>query len=361
VLRTGEIGNATLRTATSAVAAPPSAATSTTLTPAWHSTDATAEGAPFDGGTVVTYDQHTVTGRNYATGAAVWSYNRSDATVCKVYQETGQTMAIYTDPDGFCDEISAFKTGTGKRVWYRTLDSNGNTISTGNPAVFSASEFTVLITTPNYIQAVDPVSNYDRWTFVQPSGCQTTSAVMGSGGVLIGQHCTDGDHLVLRDAFTGDDDNDKNKTTKWRLASNAVPVSADGLISALDPSTGELHVYNQDDGKVLHTQTLTPAPNVRAASTAAVFTSGELVTVGNHAYALDIASGAQLWSAALTGRPTVQADNPLALTTAGIVELAAASGDAVATYAIPSPPAGSTVVRLATGFVVAGPTTTVYR
>jgi hypothetical protein len=360
VLRTGEIAHATLHSATSPAPQPTSSTTSSSLTQAWHSTDATAGGVPYDKGTVVTYDQHTVSGRDYRTGAATWTYTRTDVSICHVYQEVGITIAIFTDRDGFCDEVDTFNTTSGTRNWYRTLDSNGNTITTTNKPVFSISQYTLMITTPLYIQAVDVSSGEDRWTFIDPSGCTNSSAVQGSGAILIAEHCGDGDHLLFRDPYAGDDNDNKAKVV-WRISTNVIPVSADVLTSAIDPKTNHLVAYSATDGKVIGTQSLNPAPASSSGSiTAASVNAGELVTIGSDSYLLSASSGGQLWTVPMAGL-TTQSANPLAVTAAGIVELDVETGAVIATYPISAPPAGATTVRLGTGFVIAGSSTTVYR
>jgi hypothetical protein len=362
VMRTGEIANATLHQAKSAAPTPPNVASSGTLTQAWHSTDATAVGAPADAGTVVTYDKHTVSGRNYATGVATWTYTRSDLPICTVFQQAGITMAIFEDHDGFCDELNAFTTSTGAPEFYRTLDSNGNTITTKNPATITASPYMLMIATPNYIQSVNQSDAIDRWTFIEPAGCTGRSAVLGSDGVLISQHCRDGNHLLLRDPTAGDDDKDKAKSI-WRISSDAIPVSADKLISAIDPASGKLTVYDSQTGKVTQTQTLDPAPVLSPAPpiTAMTGNNGEVVRLGTTTYTLQADTGAQLWSARDLGQPTVQDTDPLVIGPSGVTKLDGATGAVVSTYSIPAPPAGATAVRLGTGFVIAGSSTTVYR
>jgi outer membrane protein assembly factor BamB len=361
VLRTGEISHAALHPASTALPAPPSGPISTTLTPAWHSSDATAGGLPFDGGTVVTYNAHTVSGRNYSNGDAVWTYTRTDVSICTVYQQVDVTLAIFTDHDGYCDEVDAFKTGTGARDWTRTLDSNGNTIY-GKP-VFTFSQYTLMITTPQYTQALDPVSAIDRWTFIEPSGCTTTSAIGGSGGVLISQHCADGDHLLLRDAYAGDVDNDKAKSL-WRISSNAVPVSADALIAAIDPSDHKLLVYDAGTHQVTATQTLDPTPSLAPTTVVRPVVAGSdaLIPLAATIYALDSKTGRQLWTVPAGNPPTTQTPGAtLIVTGTAIEQLNSDTGQVTSTYAIGAAPAGSSAFRFGTGFIVAGSSTAVYR
>jgi PQQ-like domain len=359
VLRTGEIAHAKLHSAKSAVPAPTASAPSTTPVLAWHSTDTAAIGNPGNDGTVVTYSAHTVTGRNYATGAAVWTYTRTDLTICTVIQEFGTTVAFF-DLDGNCDEVDAFTTDTGARSWYRTLDSNGTAIN-GRPT-YIASQYTIMMTTSQVVWAIDPGSGLDRWMFVEPKACTTTTAALGSSGALIGQHCTDGYHLTLRDPLLGNDDTGKTKTIKWDVKSTGViPASADSLISAFDPQTGQLIRYQETDGKVLGTAALTPAPDLKAPISTLSQTGADLISVGPTSYWVSAGSGQRIWSAQLTGPPSQVGPDPLAISSRGIVDLNTSTGDAKATYQIPAPPAGSRVYPLGTGFVVASTSTAVYR
>ena len=93
--RHGEISHASLHTVASA---PPSVAAGHAAVqrdPAWRSTDRAAIGTPYCGGTVVTFDRHTVRGRDARTGAPNWSYTRTDRTVCTAMQDDGMTIAVY--------------------------------------------------------------------------------------------------------------------------------------------------------------------------------------------------------------------------------------------------------------------------
>src|SRR5882762_8098377 len=135
VWSSGEITHVHLHTAKSAAPSVPLNTPPAAPSAKWQSTDATAIGAPLFGGTVVTYSEHTVTGRNALTGVADWTYTRSDRTVCQAAQVQGKTIAIYAN-GGDCDEVSTFETGTGQRAWTRTLDENGLTVS-GRPPIIA--------------------------------------------------------------------------------------------------------------------------------------------------------------------------------------------------------------------------------
>lgn len=382
----GEIANTTLRTVLSA---PPSLALrvpSTTLRQAWTSTDRTAIGTPYWGGTVVTFDQHTVRGRNAATGAQTWSYRRNDRTVCQALQIRGVTVAIY-QLHGNCDEVTALSTDTGQREWTRTLDENGQPIF-GQPT-YQATQYTFLVITPLVIYAIDPSSGYDRWVFGQQR-CTINSAVLGSAGALISQscnqpscsgltYCRTGPQLLLRDPNAGYNNDEKHHANPdqiiWNVAnSGLVPASADQLVSAVDPATGRLIVLNPAKGTVQTTRALSPAPSGVEAVSASPTLNAELIWVDGLTYAVRTSDSAVLWASRTLSPLTVTTTNTAAgglpdlsqvtlavPTQRGLALLNPRSGRPSREFAVPPPPAGSLAYPYGTGFVVAGPATTGYR
>jgi hypothetical protein len=370
---TGEITHVHLRTAASV---PPSVALGTP--PAepvarWHSADATAIGDPLYGGTVVTSSAHVVTGRNALTGAADWTYTRTDRTVCQVAQAQGRTIAIYAN-NGNCDEVSAFETGTGRRAWARTLDENGLTVS-GRPAIIATSD-TAYVWTSAFVYAIDPISGYDRWSYPVGAGCTLSTVIPGSAGVLMSARCGDGDQLLMRDRTAGSDDKQQNEDRKnqilWRVKdTNAVPVAADTVVAALDPSTRQLVTYDAAKGTVLDHVSLNPMPTASSPVLRTAAGEQELVWIAGTCYALDN-SGVQQWSTPLETLPTVTAPagsagapdlssaGILAPTSSGVAVLDGVTGRVTARYAVPPPAAGSTVFTVGNGLLVAGSSTAYY-
>lgn len=362
---TGEITHVHIRTAATPAPSVPPGTPPAQPSVAWHSDDATAIGAPFTGGTVVTYSQHTVRGRNARSGQVLWSYTRTDRRVCTATQQAGTTIAIY-EKAGNCDEVTALATATGKRQWVRTLTDNGH-------PTYQVSPYILLIVSPAAVHAVDPASGIDRWDYMQPDGCRTDSAVLGSAGTLISQHCADGDHLLLHDPNASDDSKDP-KPVRWRLNNSTVPIAADTVLGAIDPATHELVTYDANNGKVVRRVTLNPAPTATAPSQRAAASGGSLVWVAGTVYSLN-ESGDPVWSASMTTLPTISSADGSDLTTpdlfsarllaadaTSVVSLDPVTGKITTRYPVtPAPAQGSLVIPLGHGFLVTGTTTTVYQ
>ena len=369
---TGEITHVHLRTARSAPPSVPAGTPPATPGPRWQNSDATAIGAPFFGGTVVTYSKHTVTGRNALTGTADWTYTRSDRSVCEVLQIQGKTMAVYEN-GGNCDEVSTFETETGQRAWTRTLDENGLAVD-GHPAMIAGTD-TMFVWSAQFVYAIDPVSGFDRWTYPATQGCALTAVVPGSAGVLMSTHCADGDQLFLRDRSAGIDDkqqtDDKKNQVTWRLKNTStVPMAADSLVAALDPSTHQLVTYDAAKGTVLQHVTLSPAPTATSPALRAAATEQELLWIAGTSYTLD-SSGAQQWSTPTSTLPTVSTPDGgaptdfggarlLVPTSSGVAALDGTTGKVTTQYSVPPPAPDSRVYPVGSGLLVAGSSTAYY-
>ncbi|HEY7049158.1 MAG TPA: PQQ-binding-like beta-propeller repeat protein [Jatrophihabitantaceae bacterium] len=369
---TGEITHVHLRTAKSAPPNVPAGTPPPAPTRHWQSSDTTAIGTPFVGGTVVTYSKHAVTGRRALTGVADWTYTRTDRSVCQVLQLQGKTIAVYEN-GGNCDEVSTFETDTGQRAWTRTLDENGLAVD-GHPAMIATAD-TFYVWSAQFVYAIDPVSGYDRWTYPAAQGCTLTSVVPGSSGVLMSSRCANGNQLFLRDRTAGIDDkqqtDDKKNQVLWRLPNtNTVPVAADAIVAALDPTTHQLVTYHPAKGKVQQHITLTPAPTATSPVLHAAATEQELLWIAGTSYALD-GSGTQLWSAPTSTLPTLNTPDggaPSSLTGAvilvptssGVAVVDGATGKITAQYSMPPPAPESRVYSVGDGLLVAGSSTAYY-
>ncbi len=345
---------------------------SATPTLAWRSDEPTAGGTPVWGGTVVTYSAHTVTGRNARTGAVMWTYNRSDRTVCQVIQDQGDTMAFYAQ-SGDCDELTALDTGTGKRLWVRTIDEDEMTIH-GTPQ-FALVPGTLFVAQDDFIYAIhsaasDSYGGIDRWTYQLPTGCTLGGFAPGAAGVLIAQRCPSGDQLVLRDPLQGADDTNKRITWTVSDPGGTIPVASDRFVASLDPKSGQLITYDPTKGTVTSRTALSPKPSATAPIQSLNLANAEVIGIGPTYYGLD-SSGQRLWSQPLSALPTAQpasgdagpqiADGPILVPSgSGVGQLDALTGRVTTTYPVAGIAAGTRAFALGTGFVLAGASTAVY-
>jgi hypothetical protein len=383
----GEISHAALDTAATPAPSVVLSSPGSTLTQAWSTSDHTAIGTPYWGGTLVTYSRHTVTGRDATTGKPMWTYTRTDRVTCTAAQLNGVTVAVF-ELNGNCDQLTALDSATGERRWTRTLDEDGQPLN-GRPS-YSVAQYTFMLTTPSVIYAISPDGTasegnggLDRWVY-SPDGCTINSAVLGSSGALISQNCTapdcknrkfcgNGEQLLLRDPTMGaEDDDSKNKGNpdqlKWNLIGNTMrPVSADSVITAAQPGSAKLSVLDVAKGKTLSTLSLQAA--VGSTSTAFDVADSELINTGGYTYALPQAGTQIDWFAATRTAATATVTDSSSLSAAivavgsdaGIDLLNPDDGTTRRSFSVAPPAAGSRVFAYGTGFIVAGPSTTVYR
>jgi hypothetical protein len=374
----GEVSHASLHTF---APPPPSvgiAAPSPNQQPAWHTTDRIAIGTPQWGGTIVTYNAHTVGGLDAKTGARTWSYTRTDRTVCTAAQLTATVVAVYEN-HGNCDELSAFDADTGRRRWTRTLDMDGMPLD-GHPS-YQVTPSTMLIASHSVIYAIDPVSGYNRWTYSR-YGCAISHVVLGSAGALFTQDCSSGvrckdlkfcspgTQLTLRNGSDGRDD-DKPNADKiiWNLVGNTdTPVSADsGLISAVDRSGNTLHAYAASGGANTASIGLTPATANLGPVTAVETDTAELVWLAGQTYAIQPDASDALWRVDSDAPPVVvstTSDTTPSLATAritvptssGIGIIDGNDGQLIQSFTVGTSQTGTMVYSLGTGFLVTGPT-----
>lgn len=376
----GEIGNVSLHTVRSAPANLRMAAPSKPLQVAWRTSDRAAIGDPQWRGTVVTYSQHTVRGRDARTGKQTWAYTRTDRSVCTAMQTAGTTVAVYND-DGNCDEVTALNSSTGARKWTRTLDEDGKPVN-GTHVMYQALTYTIVIATSQVIYAIDPGSGIDRWTWYH-YGCTVHRVVLGSAGALISQTCSKaqncnghkmcgpGPQLLLRDGSAGYNDNSDTNPDQvvWnRFGDTDVPASADSLIAALNPSTSALDTYAAEHGRRTGSVPLHPAPAGIGPITAIATDPAEVLWIAGHTYAVD--NGSVQWTAATDAPPTVLAPGsssvPL-LSSARVTAplhgqigwLNGSNGRVRERFPAPTAGSGTSVQPLGAGFLVAASSGTV--
>lgn len=364
IVSSGEAAHAHLSTARTALPTVPSSALPAATTAGWATTDSLAIGQPVSGGTVITYDRHSVTGRNVLTGAAVWTYTRTDSRLCNVAVVEGKAVALYAHGSD-CDEVDAFDAGTGRRSWERTLDQDGHPVN-GTPTVIATSD-TVLVYTADVAYAIllssDPCSakaeyacGQSRWDYPADTGCRIESMVAGSSGVLIAQACGSEQRLLLhdRDKAYKDADN-KVVAVLWSTTGPArfTPLAADGVVLATT-TAGQAIRYDPTTGKVLATLAIagvgpTVATKVGlAGSTTLLWSAGQCVALSS--------AGQVRWTISTPALPDLDVTGDLLVgVTRGVAVLDADSGAVASTSTADADLSGSRLVRVGAGFLAAKP------
>ena len=380
----GEAAHASLHTFSPPPQALGLAAPSPQPTETWRTSDQLAIGTPQSGGTVITYSKHSVGGRDARTGGRTWEYTRTDRSVCiaaqLATQPSGTTVAVYNH-NGNCDEVSAFDSGTGRRLWTRTLDEDGKPLN-GRPT-FQVLPYTFLAASSSVIYAIDPGTGYNRWTYHR-TGCAIKHVVLGTGGALISQDCSAtvkcknvkfcarGPQLILRDGSAGDQSDKPNgDQIKWlREGDSSIPLSADGVITSLGPLGHILYVNNAGSGDRAHHIALAPGTVTTGTLSATGTNNAEIVWLSGETYAIPVDSNKPLWQLSTQSPPTLvstvnegtvslSSARVTAVVGAGVGLIDGSDGKITQQFPIPTPPEGSIVYPLGTGFLVGSPSGTV--
>ena len=184
------------------------------------------------------------------------------------------------------------------------------------------------------------------------------------------KYCGRGPQLFLRDPYLGDHDKDHPKDPdrgKWiRRHVHAVPVSADDVISAADPSGTSLQVLDPEHGAPTGTINLTPATAAFGPITAVATNGAEIVWLSGEMYALGADPTKALWQTDSPSPPVVVSttgeqtpDLPTARitipTNAGVAIVDGNDGNLGSRFQLRVPGPGSLVYSLGTGFLIAGP------
>jgi len=273
---------------------------------------------------------------------------------------------------GNCDELSAFDAATGRRAWQRTLDEKMTPID-GQPSVISLPD-TLFIWTPAVVYAIAVSSarcipesgsdcGYDDWSFVAQDGCRITHVVPGMLGVLISEHCTSGDRLLLRDRYQNTDDT--HNRIIWTLQGNsAVPIVADYFLAAVQPGTSKLEVFNRDKGTVQSTSTMRPTPDLNANISRLLLPAGELVQIGGTCYAFLLGSQDVRWSKPTVTLPSVDPDDGDILylpSPTGVAVLTSKTGERERVIPGPATTGATYLTPMGSGFLAGGSRTTALR
>lgn len=347
VIGTGEAAHATLITSTAAAPVPTGTVRSSPSV-GWSTGDRPAEGDPLWVGTVVTYSEHQLSGRDALTGAVRWSYRRDDLSVCDAAQQDGRAFVLFRR-DGNCDELSTFDSGTGARGWFRTLADDGD-----GRLAFGGSG--LVVTYPHSFHVVDLPRGVEFYsTATQPAGCTVTSIAPGGDGVLLTEHCGDGDHLVMYD-YTGSQGAPR-VSFRTSVPASLRAVDASTYAVTYDTRSGALTRHDLGTGTAVGTPSLSPTPTGDPGPTTTTAATS-LLELGPRLYGVSRTSDAA-WTLPDVVGPAAPVDRNgvqvMVATTTGAQLVTTATGAVVTSYRFGPPTDGTRVYPAGNGLVVASP------
>ena len=232
------------------------------------------------GGSVVTGEGSTVTGRDPATGAVLWSYAR-DLQLCGVTSVYEHAVAVYPDSRG-CGQVSTIDGETGLRGPARTAYADPEVrLSTDGSAVLSAGDSRLELWRSDMVRmlswgALDARIKPD--VPAQPV-CRQVSAAASSSAVSILESCPNQDHLRLTLLRPADEEDSPDvRTVEFRDVtddSGAQVIAVSGTTTAVYLPTPEPKVDVIDENGATIASTLLPKPAVPQSTTTK---TGDLVT-----------------------------------------------------------------------------------
>lgn len=275
----------------------PVALTATQVSRKWNQNGVGPVGNPVVADTVVTADEHGVTGRDPETGKSRWTYRRSNAELCRWAVQDTTVVTIFANGHR-CSDLAAFDAATGRRLWYLNADLGDPVTLVPGPVVFLAY-------TGSQINAFYVNGGNQAWTF-HKKGCTITDAASGDLGAFAITKCADTpDTAVSLDAYNGKE--------RWRRVvpgTDPAIVSATGVVAFIShQEDADTVSFFSDDGSV--TGQVRP-PGTRTGSpiaSAAAQVGPRVVTyVGGEVLVLDPVRAKVSWWAPAAGPALVAAN-----------------------------------------------------
>jgi hypothetical protein len=290
-------------------------------------------------GTVVTADEHTVTGHDASTGKTIWSYSRSNVPLCGI----GSGDTVTTDLDawpgvhgivtvyaknGWCSQVTTLNPNTGERLFQRTSpNQTGGQLFFGSPyAGWMGHDYLELwrhdlLTTIRYGNQPNPVNSNGPHT-----GCTFTDAAVTDLQLATIEHCTDKPgtaQLVLNWPTPGDAPDGKSKGWDTNHSEPKATIelkSPDALIVGITPDRAAVLVSGPRPALVTYdssgTQVSRKPVDISAAEIAATADAGitPSVTYNTRRYSLVghhlLAMSAESVSVVAPTTATTTAGNP---------------------------------------------------
>jgi outer membrane protein assembly factor BamB len=308
-----------LTTAAKAPPALPPSGVPATATVRWSARSLPPGGSPADTGSVIVASGGTITGRDPKTGAELWKYERTNATVCGWVVQDGAVIAAYGKPHG-CTDLIALNAGTGARRWYRNADL-------GTDATLVSTNGVVVLRSGDTLLAVDTSTGLNRWTAKRPN-CMYGPVQLSALGALVLLHCPEQTLLVDHDAYAD--------TEHWaaRLTGENPAVLWVGdptaLLSTVDGSP-TITTYD-GQGKVRGTVTDPRLAVAGGVPPAAVGSASYVVLwTGDGVVGVNTATRKVAWTAPALAAPRLDGQFVLVTDGGGFTERAIVSGTVVGT------------------------------
>lgn len=352
----GPLSHVRSRVATDVSTTGPQSPVGASLTSRWLAAGPGAVGFPASNGVVAVEASRGVEGLSAHSGQTLWSFERTDRTMCGVAQLDNRTIILYRQASN-CDEVDAVDTTTGARVWERTLDADN--VAVDGEAKLKAVYDAVYVIAGSAIYSLSvPNSRCDStsgqgcglsfWQDKPDDGCTFSDLVAGDQGVLITEACRSERRLIVRERYTR---SDKAKRQIFKHTS-LLPLGADKNLLAYDSTSGEIFTLTttssvrQPSGKL-------PVPpseidNVQSSSSViAIHAHGKNYGLGT--------DGGSLWDVFGESPITFPAEGFTAYeasTASSIVALDTGTGSITGRYAVSGLAAQSRIFRSEAGFVV---------
>lgn len=264
---------------------------------------------------VISADEHDVTGHDPRTGASVWAYHRSNASLCSWVVAPTAVIALFRN-GAHCSDLTAFNSDTGVRQWYRNIDLGDD------PARLHLTPDVLLVDTAGKLSTYYLGNGGEAWTYTPPKNCRLTGDTSGDVGTVVVTDCgSAGQFVTCLDGYTG-----KRRWKHSAPGADPRPVGADQIAVLASSVQGitSLSTWTRD-GAALATTTDRPGSPALASRTAAI----NQVVVGYdgaRAYALNTQTGGLRWTAAADGPVTIDGAQILAPADGGLTAIAADDG-----------------------------------
>jgi PQQ-like domain len=231
-------------------------------------------------GSVVTGDGHRVDGRDPATGAVLWSYER-DLELCGITSVYQYAVAVYPDDRG-CGQVSTIDGKTGRRGPTRSAQADQEVaLSTDGSTVLSAGDSRLeqwrsdMARTISY-GALD--ARFKREVPAQPL-CRLVSAAASSSAVSVLESCPKQPDMrltLLKPAKEEDEPDTKHIPLPGvSVESDAQVIAVNGTTTAVYQPTPQPVVSVYDDTGTVIASTLMAKP---ASPQATASMAGDYVT-----------------------------------------------------------------------------------